>query len=145
MEPSLYFILSTSGLLPAFIPKGTGMPIYEYQAKEPNKGCPLCRNRFEHIQAINEPNLSKCPECGAKIRKLISWCRAAVMEASDEVTRVEGQILNYEKNGMWSHAAELADKQAEKTSDKALKTRALDNYEKAGYDLGTLARHDNED
>jgi len=34
---------------------------------------------------------------------------------------------------MYSHAAELADKEAERTSREDLKTRALDNYKKAGY------------
>jgi hypothetical protein len=76
------------------------------------------------------------------VRKLISWCRAAVLEAPEENVRTEDRIRNYEKEGMWSHAAELADKQAEKTRDPGLRTRALDNYEKAGYDPGTLARHD---
>jgi hypothetical protein len=42
---------------------------------------------------------------------------------------------------MWSHAAELADKHSEKTNDKGLKMRALDNYKKAGYDADSLAKH----
>lgn len=121
------------------------MPIYEYQAEDPQSGCPFCRNRFERLQTIREPDLETCPECGIKVRKLISLCRAAVLDRPEETTRVEGRIRNYEKEGMWSHAAELADKHAEKTSDKALKTRALENYEKAGYDSSTLARHDSDD
>jgi hypothetical protein len=39
---------------------------------------------------------------------------------------------------MWSHAAELADKHSETTGDGSLKTRALDNYKKAGYDVDRL-------
>jgi hypothetical protein len=42
---------------------------------------------------------------------------------------------------MWSHAAELADTHAEKIKDKNLKTRALENYKKAGYDADSLAKH----
>ena len=42
---------------------------------------------------------------------------------------------------MWSHAAELADKHSEKTQDKGLKTRALENYKKAGYDTKLLDKH----
>jgi hypothetical protein len=49
-------------------------------------------------------------------------------------SRVERQIKAYEKEGMYSHAAELADKEAEKTKRDDLKTRALDNYKKAGYE-----------
>jgi len=118
------------------------MPIYEYQAVDPKTACPVCRRPFEHLQGLRDEPLDACPECGAPVRKLISRCRAAVLEASEEVVRTEGRIRAYEKEGMWSHAAELADKQAEKTRDAGLKTRALDNYEKAGYDAGTLSRHD---
>ena len=46
---------------------------------------------------------------------------------------------------MWSHAAELADKQSEKTRDKNLKTRALENYKQAGYDADALSRHSKPD
>jgi len=48
------------------------MPIYEYQAKEPGKGCPRCRTRFEHLQQLSEADLAACPECGAALIKLIS-------------------------------------------------------------------------
>jgi hypothetical protein len=34
---------------------------------------------------------------------------------------------------MYSHAAELADKEAEKTRREDLRSRALDDYKKAGY------------
>jgi hypothetical protein len=46
-----------------------------------------------------------------------------------------------EKSGMWSHAAELADKHSENINDKSLKTRALENYKKAGYRTDSLAKH----
>jgi len=121
------------------------MPIYEYQAMDPEKGCRLCRTRFEHLQSLRDPALEGCPRCGGPVRKLISWCRAAVVEIPGDSAAVESRIRGYEKEGMWSHAAELADKHSEKTSDKALKTRALENYEKAGYDSGMLSRHANDE
>lgn len=71
----------------------------------------------------------------------MSRCRAAVMEVSEEGSRTERRIRDYESSGMWSHAAELADKHAEKTKDKGLRTRALDDYRKAGYDVDALAKH----
>ncbi|MFH2127584.1 MAG: hypothetical protein ABIK12_13780 [Pseudomonadota bacterium] len=46
------------------------------------------------------------------------------------------KIRNYENDGMWSHAAELADSHAAKSKDTGLKERALDNYKKAGMDPG---------
>jgi len=118
------------------------MPIYEYQAVEPDSACSKCRRTFEVIQGIHENPLEACPNCGRKIRKVISRCHAAVMETPDEHVRVVEQIADYEKAGLWSHAAELADKHAEKTKDSELKTRALEDYRKAGYDLKTLEKYD---
>ena len=76
---------------------------------------------------------------------MISWCRAAVVETSDEHIQVEKQVSEYESHGMWSHAAELADKHSEEIKDKGMKTRALDNYKKAGYELGKLEKHSKND
>jgi putative FmdB family regulatory protein len=117
------------------------MPIYEYEPLNPKKGCAECSNRFEVIQRIDEEPLSLCPHCGQKVRKVISWCRAAVIETSDEHLSVEKKITEYEKQGMWSHAAELADKHSENVKDKGIKMRALDNYKKAGYDADSLEKH----
>lgn len=117
------------------------MPIYEYEPIDPKTACPACAGRFEVIQGIGEAPLTSCPSCGRGVRKVMSWCRAAVMETSEEHLRVTRSVAEYEKAGMWSHAAELADTHAEKTRDHEMKMRALDNYRKAGYDLGSLERH----
>ncbi len=117
------------------------MPIYEYEALDPIKGCKKCRVAFEILQSTKEKPLTLCSHCGGAIRKVISWCRAAVAETSEEHNNVMRQVKDYENEGMWSHAAELADKHSEKTKDKGLKGRALDNYKKAGYDAATLDKH----
>jgi len=121
------------------------MPIYEYESKNPGKGCEKCRTRFEIFQQTSEAPLVKCPVCGRPVKKVISWCRAAIVETPEETARVESKIKQYEKEGMWSHAAELADTHAEKTKDKALKTRALEDYKRAGYDARTLDKHSSND
>ena len=121
------------------------MPIYEYEAVTPGKGCEKCRTRFEIFQQTSEPVLAKCPACGGPVKKVISWCRTAIIETPEESARVESKIKHYEKEGMWSHAAELADTHAEKTKDKELKTRALEDYKKAGYDARTLDKHASND
>lgn len=90
---------------------------------------------------MGEAPLAACPSCGQEVRKVISWCRAAVVETSNEHVRVNKSISEYEKAGMWSHAAELADTHSEKAGDHDMKLRALDNYKKAGYDVGTLEKH----
>jgi len=117
------------------------MPIYEYQALIPETACGMCRHGFEIFQQISEAPLSKCIYCEKKVKKMISWCHSAVMEKSEEQARVEHKVREYENSGRWSHAAELADKHSEKTKDKGLKIRALENYKKAGYDPGFLSKH----
>lgn len=117
------------------------MPIYEYQALEPADACPLCRNGFEVIQDIKEEPLSECPECRRTVKKNISWCHSAIMETSEESIAIENKIKGYEQSGMWSHAAELADKHSEEIKDHSLKMRALDNYKKAGYNVNSLDKH----
>jgi putative FmdB family regulatory protein len=115
------------------------MPIYEYKAVKADQTCDKCREGFEILQGINEKPLLACPVCGKKVKKLISWCRSAVIEQSQEDSAVAERIKKFEKSGMWSHAAELADNHSEKTKDKKLKTRALENYKKAGYDADSLS------
>ena len=117
------------------------MPIYEYESLQPSRGCKACRDRFEIIQGMDEKPLSRCPACGRPVRKIISWCRAAVGEVSEEHSRVEREISAYEHAGMRSPAAELADKHSEKVGDGGMKLRALDNYKKAGYDTDSLEKH----
>jgi len=121
------------------------MPIYEYQAVTPDNSCHNCRNGFETFQKISEKPLTACRHCGNRVKKVISWCHSAVMENSEHHTRVTNKIKEYESSGMWSHAAELADKHSEKTKDKTLKIRALENYKKAGYDTDSLAKHSKPD
>jgi len=119
------------------------MPIYEYQAKDSQKACATCRTPFEALQRIDEHPLARCPNCGKAVKKVISWCHSAVAETSPEHQKVEQKIKEYESAGMWSHAAELADKHSEKVKDRGLKMRALDDYKKAGYDSDSLAKHAN--
>jgi putative FmdB family regulatory protein len=118
------------------------MPMYEYQAVDVERSCPECRRSFEIIQSIREPALTVCRHCGHPVKKIISRCHGAVMETPAENIRVTDRIKEYERQGLWSHAAELADKHSEKVKDNDLKTRALDNYKKAGYDTKLLDKHD---
>jgi len=61
---------------------------------------------------------------------------SSIVVKGTPLTPTDKKIREYEKHGKWSHAAELADKEAEKTKRDDLKTRALENYKKAGYDFG---------
>ncbi|MBI4776992.1 MAG: zinc ribbon domain-containing protein [Deltaproteobacteria bacterium] len=116
------------------------MPIYEYEAVSPEASCDRCRHGFETVQSLREKPLECCPDCGAGVKRVLSRCRALVVEHSEVQTHVEQRLTSYEKEGKWSHAAELADKHSEKTQDRQMKTRALENYRKAGYDVDSMTK-----
>ena len=82
---------------------------------------------------MTEPALTLCPQCKNVIYRLL-FAPAVVIKGSP-VTETDRKIKDYEKEGKWSHAAELADKEAEKTKREDLKTRALEDYKKAGYNF----------
>lgn len=50
------------------------MPLYEYQARDPDRSCDRCREAFTVRQAMSDPALQTCPDCGAAVRRLISAC-----------------------------------------------------------------------
>jgi putative FmdB family regulatory protein len=109
------------------------MPTYVYEAVALEKGCNHCNPGFEVVQRMTESALSSCPHCGNAIRRILFPPRFVVK--GTPLTATDKKIRDYEKDGKWSHAAELADKEAEKTKRDDLKTRALENYRKAGYDF----------
>jgi putative FmdB family regulatory protein len=51
------------------------MPNYEYE-------CTSCGHRFERSQGMNDPPLKKCPECGEKVRRLISGGGGVIFKGS---------------------------------------------------------------
>jgi len=109
------------------------MPTYVYRAIDSNKCCDHCRRGFEVIQRMTEPALTHCPRCHHPIQRILF--APVVVIKGGPVTQTDRKIKEYEKEGKWSHAAELADKEAEKTKREDLKTRALEDYKKAGYNF----------
>jgi len=47
------------------------MPLYVYEAKEGEKGCDRCHAGFEIDQRLADPPLTRCPDCGAAIYRVI--------------------------------------------------------------------------
>jgi putative FmdB family regulatory protein len=109
------------------------MPTYEYRAMNLDRCCDHCRSGFEIVQRMSEPALAHCPHCKGPVCRVI-FPPTLVIKGSP-ITKTDRKIKEYEKEGKWSHAAELADKEAEKTKREDLKTRALENYRKAGYNF----------
>ncbi len=48
------------------------MPLYDYIAKDPEGGCPICRKGFELRRPASRPPLEVCPLCKNPVKKLIS-------------------------------------------------------------------------
>jgi len=111
------------------------MPIYEYEATSPGRKCKKCGSFFEVIQRLSDPPLLSCSECGKEIRRKISRPRVILPGTAKGSDEVEKKVADYERQGMYSHAAELADKESEKPEKARLKERAMEDYRKAGYNF----------
>ena len=111
------------------------MPIYEYEPTSLEKKCHQCELGFDAIQRISEPALTSCPNCGGAVRRRISRPRVILRGSARGKDEVEQKVADYERQGMFSHAAELADKESEKPEKSRLKERAMEDYKKAGYDF----------
>ena len=111
------------------------MPIYEYEAASSGRKCRKCSTVFEVIQRISDSPLTSCPACGGEVRRRISRPRVILSGSARGQDEVEQRVADYERQGMYSHAAELAEKESEKPEKVKLKERAMENYKKAGYDF----------
>jgi putative FmdB family regulatory protein len=109
------------------------MPIYEYEPI--SKGCQRCTPTLEVIQRLSDHPLTSCPECGRPVRRKISRPRIILPGTAKGGDEVERKVAEYERQGMYSHAAELADKESEKPEKARLKERAMEDYKKAGYNF----------
>lgn len=47
------------------------MPLYVYEAVKPDEGCAKCRGGFEITQHLSDAKLTKCPDCGAAVYRVI--------------------------------------------------------------------------
>ncbi|MDX9866651.1 MAG: zinc ribbon domain-containing protein [Kiritimatiellia bacterium] len=48
------------------------MPVYVYEAVNPDAGCPRCAGGFDVTQSIRDARLTVCPACGAAVRRVIT-------------------------------------------------------------------------
>ena len=47
------------------------MPIYVYEPNDGEKGCAKCRGGFEVMQSLRDERLTRCPECGCAVSRVI--------------------------------------------------------------------------
>lgn len=83
----------------------TAMPIYEYEPI--GFPCPICENRFEVIQSIDDPPLEHCPTCGLKCRKLVSRAAFKLTRPSGADQAAKKGLSTFRKagKGTWEKVA----------------------------------------
>ncbi len=52
------------------------MPIYVYKP-ENNTECDHCENGFDHLQQLNDELLTRCPECSAPVKRVLTAANIA--------------------------------------------------------------------
>ena len=66
------------------------MPIYQYKSNDAEKSCPYCKGGFEMVQGMKDDPLTKCPRCGAGVKKIPSLCSGFTPVMSDGNLRDKG-------------------------------------------------------
>ena len=83
------------------------MPTYQYQ-------CTECSYEFEEFQMISDNPIETCPECGGKVKRLISGGAGLLFKGSGFY------ITDYRSSKYQAEAKkESSDKKFEKTEKKA--------------------------
>ena len=68
--PFATMVANGGAILVGFAATESKMPIYQYEAREGEKGCPKGRAGFEVLQSLREAPLSACPDCGSRVERV---------------------------------------------------------------------------
>ena len=82
------------------------MPTYEYK-------CDRCGHGFEAFQSMNAEPLSECPECGGKVRRLISPGAGFIFKGSGFY------VTDYRSDGYKKAAKAETDSSGSDSGDKS--------------------------
>lgn len=95
------------------------MPLYEYQCKK-------CKTKMEKIQKFSDPLLTKCPDCGGRLDKLLfapaiqfkgtGWY---VTDYARKNRPPDGKREELKKDSKESSAAEKKTKEASASSSRS--------------------------
>ncbi|MCC6547062.1 zinc ribbon domain-containing protein [Candidatus Sumerlaeota bacterium] len=61
------------------------MPLYDYQAKDPEQSCDFCRDGFSQLQSMKDDPLAACPRCGLPVQRLIPIVGVATPKTNSEL------------------------------------------------------------
>ena len=92
------------------------MPTYDYK-------CTQCRHVFEIFQSMSESHISKCPECGGNVRRLVGGGSGLIFKGSgfyltDYVKAKEQKKSSAEKNGKEKKTTKTDKPKEKKTANK---------------------------
>ena len=76
------------------------MPVYEYEHLE--KPCPQGR-QFELNQSIHDSVLTRCPDCGGPVRKIISSANICIPKTNSELRDLGFTKLIKRDNGVYEN------------------------------------------
>ena len=48
------------------------MPTYQYEPVDQVRSCLVCAPGFERVRRLSDPPPTRCPQCGAAVRKCIA-------------------------------------------------------------------------
>jgi putative FmdB family regulatory protein len=87
----------------AIIPRK--VPTYEYEKLDGD--CEICPGRFAAIQTLNEPQLTHCPTCGLKVRKVISQANFKTSTPTSADRAAQHGLTTYKRaqEGTWEKVA----------------------------------------
>lgn len=69
----------------------TPVPIYEFIARDQEKGCDVCKAGLEQLLRLSDPSPEHCPACGAPIVKCISAPNVGASESGfDDRAKASG-------------------------------------------------------
>lgn len=75
------------------------MPIYEYQASG-DRSCRRCADGFELLRKSSDPELERCPECQAPVRRKMSAANVGGSGPSLSSSNIEKHgFTQYRKSG----------------------------------------------
>ena len=97
------------------------MPTYDYE-------CDACAHKFEQFQGINDPVLTKCPECKKKkLRRLFGTGGAIVFKGSG-FYQTDYRSENYKKGASADKSAGESKSSESKSSDtKSSESKSSDS------------------
>lgn len=79
------------------------MPVYVYQARDVEKGCPHCQRGFQVLQGMKDTALTNCPECGAEIIRVIQPVGIATPRTNSELKNLGFTKLVKRDDGVYEN------------------------------------------